>query len=147
MKTEEFIALNRIDKRKAIAKEVLLLITQNKISAKRGTYISGYGDHRHDTLVDVISVDTNIPHCEVCAIGAAAVSICMITHSQKSIAEVHGIACGYEAANDLLSKYFSYATLKSMESVFEDQDFSQDTDQEAMLYIWEQIAETGDFND
>jgi hypothetical protein len=159
-RNEKFRAMSKKKQRMAIAKEVLSLISGNRVSAERGVYIQGEfipeaAEALHKLVDEASPVDhplleidwqqllPKVRQCCVCMLGIAAVASIRLRNgasleSVGGLGMVNGINLGRDDCTDLLMDIFDERELDEMEAFFESGSWSV-TPRKAVEIFWRHI--------
>jgi hypothetical protein len=116
--SKEFWALPKAEKAVVIAKDILKQIKSKKYKVTTGDYVNIETTYSLEEEADIQEVFDEINYCEVCAIGAACVSIAHIgdglTYHDFTYSPQHS-----PNLTKVLRKVFDDVTLYAMENAFE----------------------------
>lgn len=145
-KNARFNKKTKLEKRVAIAKDVLLQLKANKYIATRGVYLHAdkpIADipHYGEVQLQPILLKNNAPKCEVCARGAMFCSAVRLGNNFNI--NRHNTSCEkriYSASFENIEKsIFSSSIISKIEEYFENSDHIHENDIDAMIAIMENI--------
>jgi hypothetical protein len=141
-RTQQFLALSINEKRIAIAQDVIQQVRLEKFNPERGTYndIHLPGNYEiceienQEKSMQSVLKDSGA-ECTVCARGAIFLST-IRKSNQYSVKEfLDGSGEGYCPDAKVENKYFTKETTLSMERVFEDNIYNDDSESDFVLFI------------
>ncbi len=120
-------SMTKADARVAIAKDVLAALDAKKITASAGTYgVLDLKNPVRDFSVGVREILPDLKHCNVCALGAAAIALVgrenhLAVNTYPGVTEIRLDDYHYRS---LLREYFSGEQLAMIESAFESANYA-----------------------